>query len=276
MAASQAQARPPIRFTAGVARGLRESAVIAIGVAAIVLLIALATYSPADPSYSHGGDYASVHNRIGPVGAWLAGVLFFVLGRPALLLPFMLGASAWWLHRRVQAEPTSRVNSVVRAGGFLLLLAASCGLTHLHWRQGAMPVSAGGVIGKEIGDGLKDGLGFLGATLLLLGAWMAGLSLSFEVSWFTVMDRLGGWTWAGIGWLRERRARAKDAAEGSERRAARARSVESEQKSALRAPPPDRAADAERREERARREGAAGAAVRSAQGERAAATETPG
>jgi DNA segregation ATPase FtsK/SpoIIIE, S-DNA-T family len=238
LAESRAQARPSIRFTAGVARGLRESAVIAIGVAAIVLLIALATYSPADPSYSHGGDYASVHNRIGPVGAWLAGVLFFVLGRPALLLPFMLGASAWWLHRRVQAEPTSRVNSVVRAGGFLLLLAASCGLTHLHWQQGVMPVSAGGVIGKEIGDGLKDGLGFLGSTLLLLAAWMAGLSLSFEVSWFTVMDRLGSWTWAGIGWLRERRASAKDVAVGKERRAARRDSVVTEQKRVAARPPP--------------------------------------
>ncbi len=119
MAESQAQARPSIRFTAAVARGLRESAVIAIGVAAIVLLIALATYSPCDPGYSIAGACAgannpSVHNRIGPIGAWLADVLFFLLGRPAFLLPFMLGASAWVLHRRIPAEPSSRINSVVR------------------------------------------------------------------------------------------------------------------------------------------------------------------
>jgi DNA segregation ATPase FtsK/SpoIIIE, S-DNA-T family len=243
LAESQAQARPPIRFTAGVARGLRESAVIAIGVAAIVLLIALATYSPCDSGYSIAGACAgasnpSVHNRIGPIGAWLADVLFFLLGRPAFLLPLMLGLSAWVLHRRMPAEAASRINSVVRASGFLLLLAASCGLTTLHWYQGVLRYTAGGVVGIEIGNGLKDGLGFLGATLLLLAAWMAGLSLSFEVSWFMVMDRLGSWTWTAIGWVRERRASAKDVAAGKERRAARRDSVVSEQKRVAARPPP--------------------------------------
>ena len=238
MAESRAQARPSIRFTAGVARGLRESAVIAIAVAAIVLFIALASYSPTDLSYAHAGDVTSVvHNRIGRGGAWLAGALIYMLGSPAFLLPFMLGLSAWVLHRGVRSEPISRANSVVRAGGFLLLLAASCGLTHLNWQSGAMPAGPGGVIGNEIGSGLADGLKPLGATLLLLAAWMAGLSLSFEVSWFTVMDRLGRWTWAAIGWLRERRASAKDVAAGKERRASRRDTMVSEQKRVAARPP---------------------------------------
>ncbi|MFI4886343.1 MAG: DNA translocase FtsK [Steroidobacterales bacterium] len=229
MAESQAQARP-IRFTAAVARGLRESAVIAIGAAAIVLLIALATYNPADSGFSFAGASPAVHNRIGPVGAWLADVLFFLLGRPAFLLPVMLGVSAWALHRRAEPEAASRMNSVVRGGGFLLLLAASCGLATLNWSPGPLRASAGGVIGNLIGSGLEGGLGFLGATLLMLAAWMAGLSVAFGVSWFTVMDRLGAWCWTGISWVRERRASAKDVAVGKERRAARRDSGASEQK----------------------------------------------
>jgi DNA segregation ATPase FtsK/SpoIIIE, S-DNA-T family len=237
LAESQAQARP-IRFTAAVARGLRESAVIAIGVASIVLLIALATYSPVDSGFSFAGASSGVHNRIGPIGAWLADVLFFLLGQPAYLLPLMLGASAWALHRGARAEAASRINSVVRAGGFLLLLAASCGLTTLHWQAGSLRETAGGVIGSLIGTGLEEGLGFLGSTLLLLAAWMAGLSLAFGVSWFTVMDRLGTWSWAAISWARERRASAKDVALGKERRAARRDSVVSEQRRvAARTPP---------------------------------------
>jgi len=241
LAESQAQARP-IRFTAAVARGLRESAVIAIGVAAIVLLIALATYSACDPGFTVAGacpgNGPAVHNRIGVVGAWLADALFFLLGRPAYLVPLMLGASAWMVHRHAPAEPASRINSLVRTSGFLLLLVASCGLATLNWHSGVLRYTAGGVLGTGIGDGLEDGLGFLGANLLLLAAWMAALSLSFEVSWFTAMDRLGGWTWAGIGWLRERRASAKDVAMGKERRAARRDSVVSEQKRvAARTPP---------------------------------------
>ncbi|MGH8299278.1 MAG: DNA translocase FtsK, partial [Steroidobacteraceae bacterium] len=241
MAESQAQARHPIRFTAGVARGLRESAVIAIGVTAIVLLIALATYNPCDPGFTVMGCTAAspgMHNRIGVVGAWLADVLFALLGRPAFLLPLMLGASAWLVHGRARAERASRINSVVRASGFLLLLAASCGLATLNWHSGVLRYTAGGVLGGGIGHGLEDGLGFLGATLLLLAAWMAGLSLSFEVSWFTVMDRLGSWIWTAISWLRERRASAKDLAAGKERRAARRDSVVSEQKRVAARPPP--------------------------------------
>ena len=46
LAESSAQARSASRFTAAVSRGLRESAVIALGVVALVLLMALATYSP--------------------------------------------------------------------------------------------------------------------------------------------------------------------------------------------------------------------------------------
>ncbi len=237
MAESQARARP-IRFTAAVARGLRESAVIAIGVAAIVLLIALGSYSPADSGFSFAGASQAVHNRIGPVGAWLADVLFFLFGRPAFLLPVILAVSAWGLHRRAEPEPASRMNSVVRGGGFLLLLAASCGLATLNWRPGSLRETAGGVIGSLVGSGLAGGLGFLGATLLMLTAWMAGLSLAFGVSWFTVMDRLGAWSWAAISWVRERRASAKDVAMGKERRAARRDSVVSEQKRAATRPPP--------------------------------------
>src|SRR5579859_3375953 len=200
--------------------------------------MALATYSADDPGFSYTGGMAPVHNRIGVVGAWLADVLFFLFGWPAFLLPVVLAGAAWGLQRRVRAESPSRMNSAVRIAGFVLLLAASCGLTSLHWQPGMLRQTAGGVLGGLVGRGLATGLDFLGATLLLLAAWLAGISLAFGVSWLTVMDRLGRLTWAGIGWLRSRGATSRDAAEGRERRQARKEAVESEQrKSATRAPP---------------------------------------
>ena len=87
MTDSSARARAPARFTAAVHRGLRECAFIALGVIAIVVFAALATYNPQDPAYTTSGDSSVVHNRVGPVGAWLADVLFFLFGRPAYLLP---------------------------------------------------------------------------------------------------------------------------------------------------------------------------------------------
>ncbi len=238
MAESTASARNGARFTAAVSRGLRESAIIAIAIVALVLLVALASYSPDDPGFSFTGNAAAVHNRIGVVGAWLADMLFFLFGRPAFLFPLMLALACVALQRRIRAEGTSRANTAVRVAGFLLILVASCALTTLHWQPGTLRQSAGGVVGSLVGNGLAAGVNFLGATLLLIAAWMAGLSLAFGVSWFTIMDRLGTLAWTGIGWLRARSASSRDAAEGRERRQARKEAVESSQKkSATRAPP---------------------------------------
>jgi DNA segregation ATPase FtsK/SpoIIIE, S-DNA-T family len=238
LAESSAQARNGARFTSAVSRGLRESAIIALGIVALVLLMALASYSPDDPGFSFTGSAALVHNRIGLIGAWLADVLFFLFGRPAFLFPIMLALACFGMQRRIRAEVSSRANTVVRIAGFVLVLVASCALTTLHWQPGTLRQSAGGVVGSLVGNGLAAGLNFLGATLLMIAAWMAGLSLAFGVSWFTIMDRLGSFVWSGIGWLRGRLASSRDAAEGRERRQARKEAVQTEQKkSATRAPP---------------------------------------
>jgi len=174
-----------------------------------------------------------IHNRIGPVGAWFADVLFYFFGRPAFLFPVMIGLVTWSLFRGgSKLESPSRANTAVRITGFVLLVLASCGLATLHWSDAGMPHTAGGAIGDGVGKGLKSGLDFLGATLLLLAAWMAGASLSLGVSWLTVMDRLGAWTWGGLALLRERLASRREAAVGRGRREARKVSVETEQKKA--------------------------------------------
>ena len=202
LAETSASARAAARYTSAVTRGLRESAIIALGIVALVLLIALLTYSPDDPGFSFTGNSAPVRNRIGVIGAWLADVLFFLFGRPAFLFPLVLAAACWGLQRRLKAQGISRVNTLVRIAGFVLVLVASCGLTTLHWQPGALRQTAGGVVGSVVGGGLVAGLDFLGATLVMLAAWMAGLSLAFGVSWLTIMDRLGALTWAAIGRLR--------------------------------------------------------------------------
>ena len=47
--------KPQKRFTAAVSRGLRESAVIAIGVIALVMLVSLASYHRDDAAFSSTG-----------------------------------------------------------------------------------------------------------------------------------------------------------------------------------------------------------------------------
>ena len=238
MADTTAQVRNSFRITSAVARGLRESAIIALGVVALVVFTALVSYSPDDPGFSFTGNSSVVHNRIGPIGAWVADVLFFLFGRPAFLFPVMLGGACWLLFRRDKTEQTSKLNTAVRIAGFVLVLVTSCGLVTLHWDAGSLRQTAGGVVGSLVGKGLASGLDFLGATLLMMAAWMAGLSLAFHVSWFTIMDRIGAAVWDGISWLRSRSATKKDVAEGRERKQARKEAVKTDQKkTGARTPP---------------------------------------
>jgi S-DNA-T family DNA segregation ATPase FtsK/SpoIIIE len=226
--------KAPKRFTAAVSRGLRESAVIGIAVVAVVMLIALLTYDRNDSAFSStGGAERAIGNYIGPFGAWLSDILFFLFGRPAYLFPVMLGVACFVMHgQRDNEEGRTRVNTAVRIGGFTVMLFASCGLASLHWSPGVLRETAGGVVGQFVGSGLAGGLNFLGATLVLLAAWMAGVSLAFGVSWLTIVDRIGLAFWSAIGWIRARRSTARDVAVGLEAKKARVEAAKVEEKKA--------------------------------------------
>ncbi len=226
-------------LSAPVVRALRESALWVFGALALILFVALATYDQSDPGFSSSGEVQSVHNWVGPVGAWLADVFLFLFGRPAFLFPVMLAITGWVLYRAVKMpELNSRATLAFRSGGFALTLITACGLAALHWDGSALPSSAGGVLGAAVGQGLAHGLSFLGATLLMLGLWLAGVSLFLGVSWLAVMDRLGRGALRLLGWTRERIAAARANAAGRESKEARAEVMrEAKKKSATRTAP---------------------------------------
>jgi S-DNA-T family DNA segregation ATPase FtsK/SpoIIIE len=231
--------KPGKRVTAAVSRGLRESAVIVVGVSALIMLVALLSYDSNDPGFSStGAGDEAIHNFVGPMGAWVASLLFFLFGRPAYLFPLMLGVACFVMFRQPpEEEGRTRFNTAVRIAGFTLLLVASCGLATLHWNSGTLPATAGGVVG-HIGTGIASGFNFLGATLLLLAGWMAGISLAFGVSWLTIIDRLGAGIWNAIGWFRARRSVARDVAVGVEAKKARVEAAKVEvQRTATRVKP---------------------------------------
>jgi S-DNA-T family DNA segregation ATPase FtsK/SpoIIIE len=150
-----------------------------------------------------------------------------------------LGASCWLMFRdRGKVEPTSRLNTFVRLGGFVLLLAATCGLATLHFSPGELRQSAGGVVGNLVGGWMQGNFNFVGGTLLALAVSMAGFSLAFGVSWLVIIDRLGSGFWAAVDWFRARRIQQRDVAEGEERKAARKETLEVETKKAASRPKP--------------------------------------
>ncbi len=222
-----------------VARGLRESALWVFGALALILFVALASYDRADPAFSSTGQQGPVTNLIGPFGAWLSDLFFVLFGGPAYLFPMMLGLAGWSLYQeRASREPLDRRSMGLRLAGFALALATSCGLATLHFADGTLPNTAGGVLGALVGDGLASALSFLGATLLLLAVWLGSVSLFTGVSWIDVMDRIGFGVLHGISWARDRISTARDVKAGREVKQARQEVVRVEQKKAAERKPP--------------------------------------
>ena len=210
-----------------------------LGAFGLILLLALLSYSPHDAAFSDTGEPGPVNNWIGPVGAWLAGFFFFLFGRPAYLFPLMLAYSGWLVHKdQLLPDARSRVNSLLRAAGFVLTLLTSCGLATLHWDGTGFPNSAGGVLGELIGNGSAQGLSFLGATLLLLGLWLAGVALFLGVSWFKIMDQIGALTLKGADWAVAKLEQRRELSSGQQRKQARQEVVREEQKKVAGRPPP--------------------------------------
>ena len=219
-------------------RGLREAAFWILAALALLLLLALASFDPSDRSFSYTGEPGRVGNLIGPLGAWVADVLFMLFGRPAYLFPAAIGFSAWVAFKQTDGGAASRSTLALRSVGLVLALLTSCGLATLHFAPGVLPSTAGGVLGSLVGDSLAGVASFLGATLLLLALWFAGVQLFTGVSWLTVMDALGRWTLRGIEALRMRLGSARDQAAGRESRQQREAVVrEEKRKVAARTPP---------------------------------------
>ncbi|HWW31068.1 MAG TPA: DNA translocase FtsK 4TM domain-containing protein [Steroidobacteraceae bacterium] len=218
-------------LSVAVARSLREGTLWVLGALALILLLALLSYQVHDRGFADTGEPGPVGNWIGPVGAWLAGFFLLLFGRPAYLFPLMLAYAGWLVHMdHSLPDSRSRINTLLRATGFVLTLVTSCGLATLHWSDSMLPNSAGGVLGDLAGNGAAKGLSFLGATLLLLGLWLAGVALFLGVSWFSIMDKLGASVLAAIEWLQSRFQQRRELSSGQLRKQARQEGVREEQK----------------------------------------------
>lgn len=221
------------------ANTLRESALWVMGALALIMLVALASYDPRDPGFSQTGDGLPIRNLIGSGGAWFADISYSLFGAPAYLLAVMAGLAGWLVFSmRKLPGPLDRVLLGTRMGGFVLTLLSSCGLATLHFASGVLPQSAGGALGELVGSGLAAGLGSVGATLLLLALWLAGVSIFTGLSWLSVMDAIGRVVLGGVDRLRGMVMQFRKQAEIRQAQEQRQESVRVERKKAARKTPP--------------------------------------
>jgi S-DNA-T family DNA segregation ATPase FtsK/SpoIIIE len=185
--------RQPSEAPSVLTRSVRESGMWVFGAIAIIMLLALFSYSPQDPGFSHTGvGAAKLNNLIGAAGAWFADFAFYLFGAASYLFPAMALTTGWALCRHSDtAEAPPQLELVLRITGFILALFTTCGLATLHFSPGDLRETSGGVLGQLVGYSVESALGLLGASLLLLALWLASVSLFTGLSWLLVMDWIG-------------------------------------------------------------------------------------
>ena len=148
---------------------------------AVLLGLALISYSPRDVAFNVSGPAADDHparNWIGPVGAYTSDLLFQVFGFAAFLLPVALGMLGWkWIRSRAIESQWATITGYVL---LLMSLPSLLSLSHFPEVRGAVP--AGGLLGTVVSHGLQSGFNFWGAVLVALAILVVALFLTTSFS----------------------------------------------------------------------------------------------
>ena len=174
----------------------REGTLIVYLVTGLFLLIALLTYSPADPGFITTGAGDEVSNAVGRYGAWSADFLLHLFGYLAYLFPAFLAYKVYRSFSETELEKEASLPLfILKTLGFVLLIIASCGLSTLHFTiADSAPYIAGGISGALAVDLALPVFASLGSTLLFIAIFLFGLTITIEISWLKVIDTLGALT----------------------------------------------------------------------------------
>jgi S-DNA-T family DNA segregation ATPase FtsK/SpoIIIE len=167
-------------------RRLNELIGFLLCVSALLLFLALASYSPLDPSLNSASVLTGTHvarNWIGVVGALISDLTLQFFGIGAFLLPIfpgMLGIR-WFVSRKIQsplAKSLGGIWLVVFVPAMLALLPG-----HLRWLH-VVPVE--GLLGRVVGDVLIHYLNLTGAYIVCASVLAVALYLSTAFSFSAI------------------------------------------------------------------------------------------
>ncbi len=212
-------------FTPTSNKRLNELIGFLIFVAAVLLLLALASYSPLDPSLNTSSTPPGSHparNWIGVVGAGLSDVLLQFGGIAVFLLPVFMTLLAMRWFRSLKVE--SPAAKTLGAFSLTIFFSAFLSLLPWHWRwMKAAPVE--GLLGRIVGDALIHYFNVTGAYIVCLSAMSVALYLSTAFSfgalrlWLTTRFAFAFAAWERFEDWQQARAKAKAAKELEKKRA---------------------------------------------------------
>ena len=195
-------------LSAQVVRGIKESVFFLFIAISLYLFIALFSYSPSDPGWSHSIaeviDLSKLHNNGGKFGAWFSDLILYLFGYLGFLFPTMLLYSGWLVYKGRHEEAVFHGGHItLRTIGFIMTIIAGAGLSSMHFTHPSVifPLNAGGILGEVTSNQLQQLFSFVGATLLLLTLFLIGITFFTGLSWLWLMDTIGASVLNGNKWL---------------------------------------------------------------------------
>ncbi|MFJ5483886.1 DNA translocase FtsK 4TM domain-containing protein [Pectobacterium actinidiae] len=198
-------------------RRLLEAILIVVALFAVYLSVALLSFSPSDPSWSQTAWHEPIHNLGGVAGAWLADTLFFIFGVLAYAIPPIMLSLCWAAFRqRDNSQTIDYFTFSLRLIGTLALILTSCGLAALNIDD-LYYFASGGVLGSLLSSSMIPRFNSMGATLILLCVWGAGLTLFTGWSWLTIAEKIGAGVLGCLTFMSNRSRRDEDYREEHDR-----------------------------------------------------------
>ncbi|HET6936370.1 MAG TPA: DNA translocase FtsK [Candidatus Angelobacter sp.] len=168
-------------FTPTRNRRLNELVGFLLFASAILLFLALASYSPLDPSLNTAAPLSSqqARNWIGLFGAVTSDLLIQSLGICVFLVPVMIGLlGSRWFRSRDVASPGAKC---LGAAVLMIFAPALLALLPFHWRWlHAVPIE--GLLGRIVGDVLLHYFNLIGAYIVCATVVAVALYLSTAFS----------------------------------------------------------------------------------------------
>jgi S-DNA-T family DNA segregation ATPase FtsK/SpoIIIE len=173
-------------FTPTGNRRLNELIGFLLCISALLLFLALASYSPLDPSLNSASVLTGTHaarNWIGVVGALISDLALQFFGIGAFLLPVfpaMLGIR-WFASRKIQSPIAKSLGGIWLVMFVPAMLALLPG--HLRWMN-VIPIE--GLLGRVVGDMLIHYLNVAGAYIVCASVLAVALYLSTAFSFSSI------------------------------------------------------------------------------------------
>jgi S-DNA-T family DNA segregation ATPase FtsK/SpoIIIE len=198
-----------------VSRRVSEVLGVALFAAALIWLIALATYDPNDPAWFFStGTHDVPANFAGRVGAFLGELSYQILGYASYLIPAVIGVAGWhyfWC-RAIDAVYTKLFGAAMLFSCSAAFLSLTLGRVDV----GPRAFRAGGYLGEWLGGLMSEYLSRTGSVIVILALVVAAVILATQFSFgrlfsaiFAALRSLGAQGVDAFTQWRDERRRAK-------------------------------------------------------------------